>query len=396
MKQTIYEYEGMKLKKRFFFDEKRLKRIEIQKISDEPMVDDVYTGQIVNYVPTIKAYFVDFNGYSGLMKSKQSYKVGQVIPVVVVKERRDDKGYRLSDLIYFKSKHIIFFPDDHKNRSSLKLSKSRVSELIDQFGDQKGILFRTDCETCSTDVIASEIKVARKAYSEALRYVNIRETGKHLHRYVEETQIIEELSEILELEELVAEHYAVEKILESKLRLSFEKTRLGTVVDCDSYRYQGTVKEDYLEMNRLMIPDILEEIEIRDIGGLILIDLISMKDSDERDELLSVIDKTLEGYRSITQHGITSLDILQLTRKVQRQGLMSYPEGELLRERLYLRICALKSHASFKKLVIHLNDRYYPEKNLLTELQKTFDFPIEFVYNQNVEDYSIKLNNLID
>jgi ribonuclease G len=386
----------MKFKKRFFFDEKRLKRIEIQNITDEPMVDDIYTGQIVNYVPAIKAYFIDFNGYSGLLKSNKKYKIGQVIPVVVVKERRDDKGYRLSDLIYFKSKHVIFFPDDHKNRSSLKLSKSRVGELIRKFGDQKGILFRTDCETCRDDVIAAEITVARKAHSEALRYANIRETGKHLHRYSEETLVIEDLTEILELEELVKEHYASEKVLESRMRVTFEKTKLGTVVDCDSYRYQGTVKEDYLEMNRVMIQDILEEIEIRDVGGMILVDLISMKSSEEREELLAIIERALKAYPSITHHGITSLDILQLTRKVQRQGLMSYTEGELLRERLYLRIKALKSHVTFDKLAVHLNDRYYPEKNLLVELEKTFDFPIEFIYNQNVEDYSVKLNNLID
>lgn len=396
MKPTIYQYEGWRLTKRFIYEEGKLKRIEIKPLGDEPAVDDVYTGQIVNYVPAIKAYFVDFNGYSGLMKSTRTYKNGQVIPVVVVKEPRDDKGYRLSDLVYYKTGLVIHFPDDPQNRSSLKLTKSRVRELIEGFGHEKGILFRTACEKTPDQDIQSAIDRVKKADREARRYAGIRQTGRLLHRYEEDVTAVTELSEILELEEELRGHYLRERVLKNRTRLTFEKTQVGMVIDFDSHRHQGGAGEDHYDLNREMLPDLFDEIEIRDVGGLILVDLISMNNPARSRELEQEIDKLLQIHPGIQSHGLSSLDILQLTRKVTRPGLMSYREAELLTEKLYLRIKSLVAHAHFESITIDLNSRFYAEKSGIEAVAERFDFDIRFVYRDEIEESRIRLNNDVD
>ena len=75
---------------------------------------------------------------------------------------------------------------------------------------------------------------------------------------------------------------------------------------------------------------------------------------------------------------------------------MSFKSDELLLEKLYLRLEYFKTHTAVKGIEISLNSRYFSSQNLFEELQKTFDFPIKFIYNLNVEDYSVKLVNHID
>jgi hypothetical protein len=201
------------------------------------------------------------------------------------------------------------------------------------------------------------------------------------------------LDEILELEEMLLQHSAKEHLLTNGTRLAFEKTKLGTIVDFDSSKATG---KSHLEMNIEMIPIFLKELGVRDIGGIILLDVISLSSQAESKKLINRIETCVNDISEITFHGVTPLGIAEFTRKAQRQGIMGYTSSELLLERLFFRIKHLEVHAEFKELVIHLNDKYYLDRRFEKELKKTFDFVMSFIYNQNVEDFSIKLNNHID
>ncbi len=389
-------YNGLKLNKRFIYECDELKRIEIQEYSESPMIDDVYTGQVVNYSQAMNAYFVDFNCYSGLMKSARKYKMGETVSIVVVKEARDGKGYRISDLIYFKGKNVIYFPEDTKNRSSLKLSGDKVGMLRKEFSDFKGFLFRTACEEASIDEIRAEMETLTKAFDETLRLVGIKQIGKRTHRLMDEIEKIDNLSDILELEDELEKHHQSEMVFFNQTRATFENTRLGTFIDMDSYRYKDTGKDDHLKINMEMLPEILKEIEIRGLSGILLIDLISLEKQEDYDRLINGLIETLKDYKGIKYHDITKLGILELTRQVTRRSIMSFKADELLLEKLFLRLEYFKKHTDVKGIEITLNARYYSSQNLFEELKKTFDFPIKFIYNLNVEDYSVKLVNHID
>lgn len=396
MNKKSVSYKGLKLNKRFIYENNDLKSIEIQEYSENPMIDDVYTGQVVNYSQAMDAYFVDFNCYSGLMKSKRKYKMGETVSVVVVKEPRDGKGYRISDLIYFKGENVIYFPDDTKNRSSLKLSGNKVGILRKEFDAFKGFLFRTACEEASLDEIRTEMDTLIRAYEETKRLVGIKQIGKRTHHLKDEVEKIDNLSDILELEDELEKHYLSEMVFSNQTRATFESTRLGTFIDLDSYRYKESGKDDHLTINMEMLPEILKEIEIRGLSGIILIDLISLDDQADYDRLINSLIVTLKEFKGIKYHDITKLGILELTRQVTRRSIMSFTAEELLLEKLFLRLEYFKIHTAVKGIEIYLNGKYFSSQNLFEELKKTFDFPIKLIYNLNVEDYSIKLVNHID
>ncbi|MEA3422429.1 MAG: ribonuclease E/G, partial [Bacillota bacterium] len=227
-----FEYEGLNLKKTFLFREKKLKKILIKDKLDKPEIDDVYVGKVVNYVREIDAYFVEFNNHMGFLKTKKEYRMGSFIPIVVVKEERKDKGYRISDEIYFKGKNVIYFPDDVKNRFSRKLAEEKINELSDRFKAYKGYLFRTECESASIADIENEITCFEKLLDSSGINVNVKNDKQRIYRNAYEEYMLEkidDLSEILELEELLMVHRDKETIFLNGMKASFEMTKVGTV-----------------------------------------------------------------------------------------------------------------------------------------------------------------------
>lgn len=395
MTMTWLQYDGWQLTKRFLFNDDQLQRIEIVPVGDEPAVDDVYTGLIVNEAKGMQAYFVDFNGYTGLMRSDHAYKIGQVLPVTVVKEPRDDKGYRISDRVYYKTRTVIHFPDDPAVHMSRKLDKARRDSLSARFGNEPGILFRTACGDATDTEIAADIAVVRRAHAEALRLTGIRQTGRRVHQHAEETERIEDLSRCLELEDLLDAHRQSERILEDRTRLTFEQTRAGLVVDFDSYR-RSSREDTPFTLNRDMMDVLLNELEIRDAGGMILVDLISMNSETDRRALEKYAAERVEQRSGMRFHGITTLDVMQLTRKVMRQGLMQYDEVALLLERLHLRIRALAEHADFTGLEIRLHDRFYPDRSRFLSLGEVFRIPVSLAFDSNEADCRVRVKNEVD
>lgn len=396
---VAYEYTGYNFIKTFVFDDDKLKKILIRGNNQNPQTDDVYVGKIVNYVKEIDGYFIEFDHYTGFMKSKKKYHQGTYLPIVVTKEERGDKGYRVSDEIYFKGESVIFFPDDFKNRFSKKISLDKQEEILSYFFKYTGFLFRTECENKTLEEIEKEVTEFYSLWDTVRLKVKIKNNKQLIYRnnYQEfAVEKVTDLNKILELEDLLENHLKKEIIFQNRMKASFELTKIGTVIDFDSYQYKGLKKNDHLQMNISLFEYILDEIYIRNLSGVILIDSITINNRKEILQFTEFINKSTYVLGDIRFHDITKLGMIELSRRVVNRSIMEFSDEEILLERLFLRIKYLEEHVNFDSLEIALHPKYYEKNDFIINIQKSFDFSMTFVYNRNVDDYSIKPLMVID
>ncbi|MFL6556577.1 MAG: ribonuclease E/G, partial [Bacillus sp. (in: firmicutes)] len=100
--------------------------------------------------------------------------------------------------------------------------------------------------------------------------------------------------------------------------LIFDETEALTIIDVNTGKFSG--KNDYqetvLKTNQLAAKEIVRQLRLRDIGGIVLIDFIDMKRETDKQSVLDHMETELTKDQKRTKIiGFTPLGILQLTRK---------------------------------------------------------------------------------
>jgi ribonuclease G len=106
--------------------------------------------------------------------------------------------------------------------------------------------------------------------------------------------------------------------LDNGAYLVFDQTEALTIIDVNTGKFSG--KGDYedtvLRTNQLAARKIVQQLRLRDIGGMVLIDFIDMKREQDKQSVLEVMENELAMDERRTKIiGYTPLGILQLTRK---------------------------------------------------------------------------------
>jgi ribonuclease G len=96
-----------------------------------------------------------------------------------------------------------------------------------------------------------------------------------------------------------------------------EETEAMTVIDVNSGAGCGeSLEENALSTNLEAAEEIARQIKLRDIGGIIIIDFIDMKDKKSRETLLSKFrDLFADEGSKVHIYGLTNLGLLEMTRK---------------------------------------------------------------------------------
>jgi ribonuclease G len=143
-------------------------------------------------------------------------------------------------------------------------------------------------------------------------------------------------------------HYGIEEELDNlggrivELKsggfLVIDKTEALTVIDVNTGKYTGTTNlgETVYHANQEAAEEIMRQLRLRDIGGIIIVDFIDMEKDEQKEQLL-------EHLRELAKHDptktnivdITSLGLVEITRKKSRQNLDSiiYSECPICRGR---------------------------------------------------------------
>ena len=125
----------------------------------------------------------------------------------------------------------------------------------------------------------------------------------------------------------------LEKALERRVWLKsggylvIDRTEALTVIDVNTGKFVGKAdfEETAFRLNVEAAAEIAHQLRLRDIGGIIIIDFIDMKDAKAGEALLQILRDALKADRAHTNVvGMTGLGLVEMTRKRRREPPETY------------------------------------------------------------------------
>ena len=184
------------------------------------------------------------------------------------------------------------------------------------------------------------MRVVRDVFNEDFRRLVVQGPGawKTISQYVDELSpdLADRLEHWVDAEDVFAAHRVDEQLakgfdrkvwLPSGGTLIIDRTEAMTVIDVNTGRFTGgaggTLEETVTRNNLEAAEEIVRQLRLRDIGGMVVIDFVDMVLESNRDLVLRRLIECLG--RDRTRHQVTevtSLGLVQMTRKRVGQGLV--------------------------------------------------------------------------
>ena len=325
---------------------------------------------------------VDWDSYDATganRKVEQVLKSGQPILVQVSKDPVGAKGARLTGHVSLPGRYVVYSPDGHLSGISRKLpdtERQRLKGILsDAVGDDASVIVRTAAEGASEaelvrdverlkaqwEVIEKLVKqggAPQALYSEpdlTLRIVRdlftedfgslviagnggaddaydsikayVDHVAPHLAERISRWDVDEQGDPFVKyrVDEQVAKALERKVFLPSGGSLVIDRTEAMTVIDVNTGKFTGTggnLEETVTKNNLEAAEEVVRQLRLRDIGGIVMIDFIDMVLPANRELLLRRLVECLG--RDRTRHQVsevTSLGLVQMTRKKIGTGL---------------------------------------------------------------------------
>jgi len=313
-------------------------------------------------------------GEPGPRKIELALKTGDSVLVQVTKDPVGHKGARLTSQISLPGRYLVYVPGGSMNGISRKLpdtERARLKTILKKIlPETAGVIVRTAAEGATEeqltmdverlhkqwealsaqtekvqapDMLHSEpdllVKIIRDVFNEDFQKLVI--SGTHAQSTIEKylTSVAPDLIARIEayapdgdpfVEYRVGEGIA--KALDRKVwlpsggSLVIDRTEAMTVVDVNTGKFVGSggnLEETVTKNNIEAAEEIVRQLRLRDIGGIIVIDFIDMVLESNRDLVVQRLMECLS--RDRTKHQVaevTSLGLVQMTRKKLGLGLL--------------------------------------------------------------------------
>lgn len=313
-------------------------------------------------------------------KIENALKSGDSVLVQVTKDPVGHKGARLTAQVSLPGRYLVYVPGGTMTGISRKLpdtERNRLKSILkEHLPNKTGVIVRTAAEgiaeeellndinrlrvqweeieelSKSNKIVAPEplhsepdltIKVVRDVFNEDFTKMIVEgdEVWDKIEAYV--TYVAPDLLDRLEKwdpkayngMDLFGHHRLDEqlhKALERKVNLPsggslvFDRTEAMTVVDVNTGKFTGSggnLEETVTKNNLEAAEEIVRQLRLRDIGGIIVVDFIDMVLESNRDLVVRRLVECLGRDRSRHQVAeVTSLGLVQMTRKRMGTGLV--------------------------------------------------------------------------
>ncbi len=317
----------------------------------------------------------DASGLEGKARSiEQALSPGDSVLVQVTKDPVGHKGARLTSHIALSGRHLVYVPNGNASGISRKLpdtERRRLRDILKNLvPDGAGVIVRTAAEGASEEDLARDVKrlqaqwddiqakaaaggapkllyaepdlvvrVVRDLFNEDFSELVIQ--GEEAYDTVEaylshvSPDLVSRIRRHVGPEDVFTEYRISEQILKGLDRkvylpsgghLVIDRTEAMTVIDVNTGKYTGTggnLEETVTRNNLEAAEEIVRQLRLRDIGGIIVIDFIDMVLESNRELVLRRLTECLG--RDRTKHQvteITSLGLVQMTRKRVGAGLL--------------------------------------------------------------------------
>ncbi|WP_353950521.1 Rne/Rng family ribonuclease [Knoellia sp. S7-12] len=307
---------------------------------------------------------------------------GDTVLVQVTKDPIGHKGARLTSQISLPGRYLVYVPEGSMTGISRKLpdtERARLKAILKEVvPDHAGVIVRTAAEGASEEELRADVERLTKAWDKIQQKVASAASKKagsggapvllhgeadltvrvirdvftedfselivsgdqawsEVSGYVEDVapDLAKRLTHWTSEEDLFAHHRVDEQISKAMDRkvwlpsggsLVIDRTEAMTVVDVNTGKFVGSggnLEETVTKNNIEAAEEIVRQLRLRDIGGIIVIDFIDMVLESNRD---LVVRRLLECLgRDRTKHQVaevTSLGLVQMTRKRVGSGLI--------------------------------------------------------------------------
>ena len=293
---------------------------------------------------------------------KKVLKINQKILVQVKKDSDNKKGARVSTHISLPGKFVVIMPNVDFITISQKIDDSKKKEELMKFIKETlpkgfGAIVRTSAENVPNDYIKEDIKNLLAKWNKIEKEYNNSSNEPKL--ICESENVVEKMlidlspnkidkittnskkeyenlknsdfnnqNIVFEDKQDLIQEYALtgqlEKLENRKIWLNcggfitIDKTEALTAIDVNTGKFTGNkdLESTIFKVNKEATVEIAKQLRLRDIGGIIIVDYIDMRDKENKEKIQNLLKEELKADRAKTQvEGFTKLNLMELTRK---------------------------------------------------------------------------------
>ena len=304
---------------------------------------------------------------------EQQLKRGQEIIVQVAKEPMGTKGARLTSFISLPGRHLVYMPTSGRIGISRRIEsveeRSRLRSAVKELAPQQGgFIVRTACEGVSKRDIQRDVAFLTKLWASIGKRADSSRPASLLYDDLEVSlRIVRDLfsSDVERLRcddpvtygkivqfvqtymprlrnrismydaaEPIFDHFQIEdqinRALDRKVWLKsggylvIDQAEALTAIDVNTGRFVGKSNQDetVLRTNLEAADEVVKQLRLRNIGGIIIVDFIDMTREADRKRVTEVLGQALKHDKARSSVlKISELGLVQMTRKRTRESL---------------------------------------------------------------------------
>ncbi|MES1245069.1 MAG: Rne/Rng family ribonuclease [Acidobacteriota bacterium] len=300
-------------------------------------------------------------------------KPGQELIVQVVKDPLPNKGARISTHVTLPGRYLVLLPTVKHFGVSRRIEddaeRERLLAMIGQLplpggglivrtvGERKGLEeFETDLtylsrlwekirqragKVSAPTLLHQDLDLALRVVRDLLRsdytvlWVDGEETYERIVEFLDQVQpgLVGKVK-LFRQEATLFEQFGIEEQIEAALKskvwlksggyIVINPTEALVAIDVNTGRFvgQSNLEDTVLQTNLEAVQEIVRQIRLRDLGGIIVIDLIDMIEQEHREQVFTALEGELRKDRAKTKVlNISEFGLVEITRKRSRANL---------------------------------------------------------------------------
>ncbi|MGB8473083.1 MAG: Rne/Rng family ribonuclease [Candidatus Acidiferrum sp.] len=303
-------------------------------------------------------------------------KAGQDVVVQIAKEPLGKKGARITSHVALPGRFLVYMPTVHHTGVSRKIisaeNRQRLRRLVSEAGNSYpgGFIVRTAAGGATDDEIRTDIEFLGKSWNEIKERSEQRKSPALLHRDLNLVERIlrdyvsddftgiwidneEEYGKIVEFvsrfqpklvnkvklytkETPIFEEFGIQHELDKALRakvwlksggyIVINHTEALVAIDVNTGKFVGKgstrLEDTIVKTNLEAVKEIVRQIRLRDLGGIIVVDFIDMEERRNREKVLSALQQALEQDKAPSKAlSFNEFGLVCITRKRTKQAL---------------------------------------------------------------------------
>ena len=313
-------------------------------------------------------------------RSRSSASIGQLVRrgqqllVQVVKGPRGSKGARVSTRISLPGRYLVFMPDENSVGVPRKIDdpkeRDRLKRIVESIrkpaGDGRtgyGLIVRTEAEDKTERELRQDLDFLERTWAEIKRKAAVTQAPNLVYQDLTllfrilrdafgqdvDRLLLDSASDYKQAHELldffgpslkdrvvlydgdkpIFEHFGLEQEIERLLGrrvwlksggyLIIDQAEALVAIDVNSGRFTGTttgLKDTILKTNLEAVAEIGRQLRLRDLGGILVLDLIDMDSATDRKQVETALDSALKHDKSRCKLShISPLGLIEMTRK---------------------------------------------------------------------------------